>query len=164
MQVFGNLASPVQRKTTKAGKDYAEFRLAESTRSQPGSSNDMEPTWYTVRVIKDNVPEFVKGDFVKVTGKLKTDFYLSKEGKPSGTLLIIAFDASKVSKNPGLHEGAETASPAAPKETVKEKAPAKQLLRSPERAPDKTQVQVVARAQEQAMVSEQESDWTTLYN
>ena len=94
MQVFGNLASPVQRKTTKAGKNYAEFRLAESVRSQPGSSTNMEPTWYTVRVIKDNVPEFVKGDFVKVTGKLKTDFYLSKEGQPTGTLLIIAFDAS----------------------------------------------------------------------
>jgi len=33
-----------------------------------------------------------------VTGKLKADFYLSREGKPTGTLLIIAFEASKISK------------------------------------------------------------------
>lgn len=39
-----------------------------------------------------------KGDFVKVTGKLKTDFYLSREGKPTGTLLIIAFEAAKIAK------------------------------------------------------------------
>ena len=43
MQAFGNIASPIQRKTTKAGKAYAEFRLAESQRSRPGSSSD-EPT------------------------------------------------------------------------------------------------------------------------
>lgn len=103
MQVFGNIASPVQRKTTKAGKDYAEFRLAESQRSQPGNSSD-EPTWFTVRLMKSNVPEFVKGDFVKVTGKLKADFYLSREGKPSGTLLIIAFEASKIAKPAALKE------------------------------------------------------------
>jgi len=35
---------------------------------------------------------------VKVTGKLKTDFYLSREGKPTGTLLIIAFEAAKIAK------------------------------------------------------------------
>jgi len=106
MQAFGNIASPLQRKTTKAGKDYSEFRLAESQRSKPGSTNE-EPTWYTVRLLNGTVPEFVKGDFVKVTGKLKTDFYLSREGKPSGTLLIIAFEASKIAK------------PAAPKDEPK---------------------------------------------
>ncbi|WP_323012235.1 hypothetical protein [Castellaniella sp.] len=46
----------------------------------------------------DQDPGLAKGDFVKVTGKLKTDFYLSREGKPTGTLLIIAFEASKISK------------------------------------------------------------------
>ncbi len=97
MQVFGNIASPIQRKTTKAGKAYAEFRLAESQRSQPGSTSD-EPTWYTVRVMHGNVPEFVKGDFVRVTGKLKADFYIGRDGKPTGTLLIIAFEASKIAK------------------------------------------------------------------
>lgn len=119
MQAFGNLASQPERRVTKAtNKGYYEFRLAESQRGVDNST-----TWYTVRVMLDENPKLNKGDFVKVTGKLKTDFYLSREGKPTGTLLIIAFDASKVSKNSGLQEGAESGTPAAPKETVKEKAP-----------------------------------------
>ena len=59
---------------------------------------DAEPTWYTVRVMKDSKPLLDRGDFVKVTGKLKTDFYLSRDGKPTGTLLIIAFEAAKIAK------------------------------------------------------------------
>ena len=125
MQVFGNIASPIQRKTTKAGKAYAEFRLAESQRSRPGSSSD-EPTWYTVRVMHDNVPEFVKGDFVRVTGKLKTDFYLGRDGNPSGTLLIIAFEAHKVAKSAQGNDEA--------KDVVSEVAPAKATVKVPEPA------------------------------
>lgn len=94
MQVFGNVATDAARKESKAtGNGYFEFRLAESQRGI-----DKEPTWYTVRVMKDADPGLSKGDFVKVTGKLKTDFYLSREGKPTGTLLIIAFEASKIAR------------------------------------------------------------------
>jgi single-stranded DNA-binding protein len=94
MQVFGNVATQPEVKKSKAtGKTYFEFRLAESQRGV-----DTEPTWYTVRVMKDSKPLLDKGDFVKVTGKLKTDFYLSREGKPTGTLLIIAFEATKIAK------------------------------------------------------------------
>lgn len=94
MQVFGNVATQPERKKSKStGKDYFEFRLAESQRGV-----DTAPTWYTVRIMKDANPELDKGDFVKVTGKLKTDFYLSREGKPTGTLLVIAFEAAKIAK------------------------------------------------------------------
>ena len=80
-----------QSKTS--GKPYWEFRLCESQRGV-----DTEPTWYTVRVMKDADPGVGKGDFLKVTGKLKTDFYLSREGKPTGTLLILAFEATKLAR------------------------------------------------------------------
>jgi len=94
MQVFGNVATQPERKISKStGKAFYELRVAESQRGQ-----DTQPTWYTVRVMKESLPELNKGDFVKVTGKLKADFYLSREGKPTGTLLIIAFEASKISK------------------------------------------------------------------
>lgn len=94
MQVFGNVATQPERKKSKTtGKDYYEFRLAESQRGI-----DTEPTWYTVRVMKPQSPQLDKGDFVKVTGKLKVDHYLSREGKPTGTLLVIAFEASKIAK------------------------------------------------------------------
>lgn len=94
MQVFGNVATqPELKKSKSTGKNFVEFRLAESQRGV-----DTEPTWYSVRVMKDAKPQFDKGDFVKVTGKLKTDFYLSREGKPTGTLLILAFEAAKIGK------------------------------------------------------------------
>lgn len=94
MQVFGNVATqPEVKKSKSTGKAYYEFRLAESQRGVSA-----EATWYTVRVMKEDKPLLDKGDFVKVTGKLKTDFYLSREGKPTGTLLIIAFEAAKIAK------------------------------------------------------------------
>lgn len=94
MQIFGNVATqPELKKSKTTGKSYYEMRVAESQRGI-----DTEPTWYTVRVMRDNKPQVDKGDFVKVTGKLKTDFYLSREGKPTGTLLIIAFEATKIAK------------------------------------------------------------------
>jgi len=158
MQVFGNVASPPERKVSKnTQKGYYEFRLAESQKGV-----DTAPTWYTVRMMLDENPQLIKGDFARVTGKLKTDFYLSKEGQPTGTLLIIAFEASKVSKNPGLQERAESASPAAPRETLKEKAPAKQLERPQAPAPVKPPMPAPER--QAAAVAQEESDWSTLYS
>ena len=62
--------------------------------SQRGVDND--PSWYSVRIMKDVDPNLEKGNFVKVTGKLKADYYLSREGKPTGTLLILAFEAAAI--------------------------------------------------------------------
>lgn len=96
MQAYGNVATtPIRKETKSSGKGYYEFRIAESQR---GPSADKDPTWYTVRIMKDEDPGLTKGDFVKITGKLKTDFYLSREGKPTGTLLILAFDAAKIAR------------------------------------------------------------------
>lgn len=94
MQAFGNIASQPEKKISKStNRPYWQFRLAESQRGV-----DAEPTWYSVRVMKDTELNLQRGDFVKVTGKLKTDFYLSREGKPTGTLLILAFEAAKIAK------------------------------------------------------------------
>jgi single-stranded DNA-binding protein len=94
MQVFGNCATEPTAKQSKAtGKKLWEFRLCEAQRGV-----DTTPTWYTVRLIKEANPMLDKGDFVKVTGKLKTDFYLSREGRPTGTLLILAFEATKLAR------------------------------------------------------------------
>ena len=93
MQVYGNLATePLEEISKSTGKVLWEFRIAESQRGLDS------PTWYTVRLMKEAKPELNKGDFVKVTGKLKADFYLSREGKPTGTLLIIAFEAAKIAR------------------------------------------------------------------
>lgn len=94
MQVFGNVAVVPERKISRqTGRVYYQTRIAESQRGV-----DTAPTFYTVRVMKDENPNLSKGDFVRVTGKLKADFYLSREGKPTGNLLVIAFEAFKVQK------------------------------------------------------------------
>lgn len=94
MQVFANVATQPERRTSKTtNKGYYEFRVAESHRNASADT-----CWYTVRVMKDEKPHLDKGDFVKITGRLKTDFYLSREGKPTGTLLILAFEAAKIAK------------------------------------------------------------------
>lgn len=94
MQIFANVATEPEMRTSKStNRGYSQFRVAESQRG-----TDNQATFYTVRVMKEDKPQFKKGDFVKITGKLKVDFYLSREGKPTGTLLVIAFDASKISK------------------------------------------------------------------
>lgn len=94
MQAFGNVATAPEFKKSKAsGRGYWEFRLAESQRGV-----DTEPTWYTVRVMRDANPQLGRGNFVKITGKLKADYYLSREGKPTGTLLILAFECAKLVK------------------------------------------------------------------
>jgi hypothetical protein len=93
MQAFGNVATAPTRKQSKTtGKHYWEFRMCESQRGTDDSC------WYTVRVMKDVDLKLETGDFAKVTGKLKVDYYLSREGKPTGTLLLLAFEAVKIFK------------------------------------------------------------------
>jgi hypothetical protein len=158
MQVFGNIATASERKESRTtGKGYYQFRICESQR---GVDND--PTWYTVRVMKDEDPLLNKGDFVKVTGKLKADFYIGRDGKPTGALLIIAFEASKISKNSGLQESVESGAPAAPKETVKDKVQVTPLVRPQATAPVKAPIH--AQEQQEAAVALEDSNWSTLYN
>jgi single-stranded DNA-binding protein len=158
MQVFGNVASPPERKVSKStNKGYYEFRLAESQRGANAS-----PCWYTVRMMLDENPQLNKGDFARVTGKLKTDFYLSREGKPTGTLLIIAFEASKVSKLAALPDVEKSVTQVAIKEAVKEKAPAVQQVRPQASTP--VEQPMPAPERQEAAVAQGESDWSTLYS
>ena len=158
MQVFGNVASPPERKVSKStNKGYYEFRLAESQRGV-----DAGPTWFTVRMMVDENPQLIKGDFARVTGKLKTDFYLSREGKPAGTLLIIAFEASKIAKPVALPDGEKSVARVAPKEAVKEKALAVQQVSLQKPVREKAQAQ--APEGQEAAVAKEETDWSTLYS
>ena len=158
MQVFGNVASPPERKVSKnTQKGYYEFRLAESQKGV-----DTAPTWYTVRMMLDENPQLNKGDFARVTGKLKTDFYIGRDGMPSGTLLIIAFEASKVSKLAAVPDGEKSVAPVVPKEAVKVKAPAVQQVRFQASAP--VEQPMPAPERQEAAVAQEESDWSTLYS
>ena len=158
MQVFGNVAIQPARKESKAtGKGYYEFRLAESQRGI-----DTSPTWYTVRLMQDKNPMLERGDFVKVTGKLKTDFYFAKDGKPSGTLLIIAFEAAKIAKHVGEgangESGRETASlGVAVKAAVQTSRPPAAPIRPADYVPEPLAIPIAVASHQE------EQDWTMFY-
>jgi single-stranded DNA-binding protein len=160
MQVFGNVATQPERKQSKSsGKGYFEFRIAEAQRGI-----DTSPTFYTVRVMKDENPMLDKGDFVKVTGKLKADFYLSREGKPTGTLLIIAFEASKITKPAARQDGGKSEAPVVPKETAMQKMQPTHAAQTQELAPEKSQPQAQERQDKAVAMQQQESDWSSFYS
>jgi len=109
MQAFGNVATEPVRKVSKTTqKGYYEFRLCENQRG-----DEKSPVFYSVRVMKDVDPGLGKGDFIKATGKLKVDSYLNREGKPTSTLLIIAFEAVKLKAAEDLHAAKEAKQKAA---------------------------------------------------
>ena len=167
MQVYANIATfPEKYKSKSSGRIYWQFRIAES---QKGPSGASDATFYTVRVMKPEDPALSKGDFVKVTGSLKTDYYLSREGKPTGTLLIIAFDATKIAKPSALKDGGKQAEPA----SSKEQAPAPTTAaataltdKAPSKAPDLPKAEPKAKEPTpvRVTVEQEEADWSNLYS
>lgn len=94
MQVYCNVATDPQRKVAATtGKAYYEFRAAESVKG------DRDATWYTVRLFRDEDPGLSKGDFVCVTGKLKNDVFIARDGKPMGILTLLAFALTRFTKD-----------------------------------------------------------------
>lgn len=113
MQLYGNCsAEPIRKVSKTTSKGFFEFRVAET------QVNHSTPTWYTVRLMVDKDPCLKKGDFVRVTGKLKVDYYLSRAGEPTGTLLVLAFEATKKTKS--LNSDEPSPEPTAPTKTVPE--------------------------------------------
>jgi single-stranded DNA-binding protein len=152
MQAFANVATVPERKESKSTKrGFYEFRACEGQRGR-----DDAPTWYTVRVMKDENPLLEKGDFVKVTGKLKADFYVGRDGKPTGTLLIIAFEASKIAKPAALKEDQAGKTSDTPQ-------PAPKALTS---ASERLAVQEPQQPLEPVRVSvqQEEADWSAMYS
>ena len=99
MQAFGNVATDSIRKVSKTtNKAYYEFRLCENKRGgeKTSTTNTSTSTWYSVRVMRDANPGLERGAFCKVTGTLRADSFLNREGKPATALLIIAFEAVKL--------------------------------------------------------------------
>lgn len=134
MQAYANVGTAPTRHVAKAsGKVYWEFRASESARGE-----DKNPTWYTVRIFKEEDPQLKKGDFVVFTGKLKNDVFTGRDGKPMGVLTVLAFNLQKVAKD-GKRETVVDAPQTA--ETV-----AAAATKAPTKAPEKTAAIVPAPA------------------
>jgi len=169
METYGNVATLPLRKTSKTlNRGYWEFRLAESQRSSPLAEKSGQTCWYTVRCMVDEDPELKLGDFARVTGALKVDSYIGRDGKPASSLLLIAFNVFKYEKDVASDGDDKHREPAAPKAVAKAatkdreplatRVEPRQLELVSVQAPERTQEPVQEMAQE-----EFESDWTRLY-
>jgi hypothetical protein len=152
MQVFCNVATAPERKESKTTKKgYYQFRVCESQRGA-----DSDPTWFTCRVMRDEDPSLEKGDFVKVTGKLKADFYIGRDGKPTGALLIIAFEASKIAKPAASSE--ESPSVRSTKASKEEPKTLPSIVESKTGAGNHSALETKS-----STPMETEPDWSTMY-
>lgn len=174
IQVYGNTGSAPERKVSAvSGKVYWQFRIAESHKTSPlagktDGNSAAPPLWYTVRCMGDKDPKLKLGDFARVTGALKVDSYIGRDGKPASSLLVIAFDVFKYEKDLASDGDDKHGERAAPKAVAKAATKDREPL-APKVEPRQLElvsVQAPERKQEpvQEMVQEEfESDWTRLY-
>jgi single-stranded DNA-binding protein len=96
MQVYGNIAGAVEKKTSKNGRMYFRFRIAENQ----GKDENKSTQWYDVNAFIDELDGDLlnKGLFVKVTGRLECEAYMKKDNTPGASLLIMANSVVPVEK------------------------------------------------------------------
>jgi single-stranded DNA-binding protein len=96
MQVFGNIATPLEAKVSKAGNTYYAFRLAENN----GKEENRSTTWYEGRAFISELDADLlsKGQFVKVTGKLEISAYMKKDGTPGASAVILAYKVEPIER------------------------------------------------------------------
>jgi single-stranded DNA-binding protein len=96
VQVYGNIATNLERKSSKNGTEYFVCRLAENT----GKGEARQTTWYDViAFINPLEAELLgKGQFVKVTGRIQAKVYQKRDGAYAAALELIAWDVEPVEK------------------------------------------------------------------
>lgn len=166
MQVFGNTGTEFKRVVSKTRPDkaYWEGRVGESHKGTATC------TWYTVRIMVDEDPGFKLGNFVRVTGQLKVDFYMNKEDppKPSGNLLIIAFEAKKIEKPSEVIAAAAAKEKAKEFQSVASQGERTAAVQAQVQAPQAAKPVEARPAQAPAIAKDvreqyEEPDWTALY-
>lgn len=105
MQVIGNIATPVEKKTSKAGNDYFKFRLAENH----GKDETRTTTWYEVTAFISELDADLlsKGQFVKVTGRLEVEAFMRKDGTPGAAAALLVYAVEPVERKTRPAESAE---------------------------------------------------------
>jgi single-stranded DNA-binding protein len=105
MEVFGNVATAVEKKTSKAGKDFYSFRLAENN----GKGEHKTTTWYNVTAFISELDAdmLANGQFVKLTGRLEVEAFMRKDNTPGAELRCLAFKVEPIEKKTRSPEPAE---------------------------------------------------------
>lgn len=114
MQVFGNIATPVEKKSAKSGKDFYTFRLAENQ----GRDEHRTTTWYDVTAFISELDAdlLAKGQFIRVEGRLDVQAFKRKNGEPGASATILAFKITPVERtNPAPQNAGTPNAGAAPR-------------------------------------------------
>ena len=120
MQVTGNIGRAPEKKTTKAGKVYYQFSLAENT----GKDESKQTTWYQVQAFVSEAEgeALNKGQFVTVNGRLLADAYMNKDNQPAVGLTIQTGKVTPVERKP--HDPDQQQAPANEAPAARQQAPA----------------------------------------
>ncbi len=96
MQVHGNIGGPVEKKTSKNGKEYFRFRLAENQ----GKDDNRTTLWYDVNAFIEELDGdlLAQSMFVKVTGRLVVEAFMKRDGTPGAALTVLANSVQPVEK------------------------------------------------------------------
>lgn len=105
MQVYGNIATPLEKKTAKSGKEYYTLRLAENY----GKEEQRTTTWYVVHAFISELDADLlsKGQFVKVTGRLTIEAFMKNNGEPGASAVILASSIEPVERKPRQNDPAQ---------------------------------------------------------
>jgi single-stranded DNA-binding protein len=96
MQVYCNISTTIEKKTSKNGKEYFQFRAAENN----GRDENKTTQWYDVRAFIEELDGDLlsKGMFVLITGRLVVDAFLKRDGTPGASATIMANSVQPVEK------------------------------------------------------------------
>lgn len=96
MQVTGNIGTALEKRTTKAGKEFYTFRLAENF----GKDENRTTTWYEVAAFISEVHADMlsKGQFVQVSGRLDASTFKRRNGEVGVSVTVYAFDVVPVER------------------------------------------------------------------
>ena len=97
MQVFGNIATPVEKKIAKSGEPYYKFRLAENH----GKDEHRTTMWYEVTAFIGELDADMlsKGQFVKISGRLEVEAFKRRNGEPGAAANILTNKVEAVESN-----------------------------------------------------------------
>ncbi|GAB3645175.1 single-stranded DNA-binding protein [Ramlibacter alkalitolerans] len=89
MRVIGNIGNDPKKLSTREGKPYYRFSLAESF----GKDEKKTTTWYEVTAFVDETTgdPLKKGEFVEVSGRAEAKLFSKRDGSPGVSLDLTAF-------------------------------------------------------------------------
>jgi single-strand DNA-binding protein len=121
MIVFGNIATPIEKRTAKSGKDYFTFRLAENN----GKDENRSTTWYDVSAFISELDADLlsKGQFIKLTGRLDIQAFSRKDGTPGASATVLAFNVETVQRKQPEGGAPQSLAPRAPRPSAQAPAP-----------------------------------------